>query len=180
MTSPPTSFINKLWKKYPVQLKRDTQDWLLTGKRRAFVEIAKSQKEEDGPWNTATKMTTAGIPVLGRVPAGVPTVQDEDIIDYIQIPGMHMETFAVIISGESMMPTLRDGDFGLFMFTSDIKSGDIVVANNEFNETMVKRYRLKNGEQFLMSDNAEYQPITPNEHFRIVGKITGVWRNIKI
>lgn len=45
---------------------------------------------------------------------------------------------------------------------------------------MLKRYREKDGKIYLTSDNYEYPTITPNEHYKIIGKVIAVWRKIKI
>ena len=53
------------------------------------------------------------IPVLGRVVAGVPIEAVEDVLGYEEIPRRLASTgefFALRVRGDSMLPTLRDGD----------------------------------------------------------------------
>lgn len=44
---------------------------------------------------------------------------------------------------------------------------------------MVKRYREKDGKQYLVSENTAYKAVEPNEHYRIVGKVVDMWRRLK-
>ena len=126
-----------------------------------------------------TEPITSGIPVLARVPAGPPAELSPDV-ERISVPGVEVDTYAVIVNGDSMSPGIIDGDYALFVYTNNIESGDIVVANNEYGEAMIKRYRLKGDEKLLTSDNPNYPTITPTEDFRIIGKVIKVWRDVKI
>lgn len=55
------------------------------------------------------------------------------------------------------------------------------MVNNEFGDSMIKRYRVKpDGEVGLFSDNPEYPSFKPNEHYRILGKVLLAWRKIKV
>lgn len=144
-------------------------NWLLTGEGEMF---------ESPPIKNLIPVRV--IPVLGRVPAGIPDIVEENVIEYIRCPEAPENSYAVIAKGESMAPTIRDGDYIIFTFGGNIVSGDIIIVNNEWGETMLKRYREKEGKVFLTSDNPEYPTITPNEHYKIIGKVVAVWRRIKI
>ncbi|NOZ67971.1 MAG: helix-turn-helix domain-containing protein [Deferribacteres bacterium] len=124
---------------------------------------------------------TESIPVLGRVPAGFPEhIPESDIIDYINIPEVPKGAYALIVKGDSMSPTFRDGDYVIFRPNEEIRSGDIVIVNNEWGESMIKRYREKDGEKFLVSDNPEYPTLKPNRHYQIMGKVIKGWRPLKV
>jgi len=128
----------------------------------------------------AAALATRAIPVLGKVPAGFPNECREEIIEYISLPNIPAGAYALIIHGESMSPTIRNGDYVIFLPGADaVKSGDVVIVNNEWGESMCKRYREKDDEQLLVSDNAEYQAVKPNSHFEILGKVIKVWRDIR-
>ena len=106
------------------------------------------------------------IPVLGRISAGFPNIAVEEILEYISIPGTPENSFALIVKGASMEPTFRDGD-------------DVLIVLDTWGEAMVKRMKEKEGRRFLTSDNPAYPIIEPNEHYRIVGRVVKVWRDIK-
>ncbi len=121
------------------------------------------------------------VPLLGRVPAGFPEqIPSEEIVDYINLPLSPKDSYALLVKGESMAPTIRDGDYILFIPRNDIKSGDILVVLNEWGEALLKRYRMKEGKPILISDNPDYPPVEPNKHYKIVGKVVKVWREIKL
>ena len=122
---------------------------------------------------------TAPVPVLGRVPAGFPDTIAEEIIEYISLPDAPKNSYALKVKGDSMLPTIREGDYVIFINDGDIKHGDVVVVNNEFGDSMIKRYRKKGAEVFFVSDNPEYKPFQPNEHYRIIGKVVDIWSRRK-
>lgn len=143
--------------------------WLLTGEGSMFKKLPISEAEP-------TKL----IPVLGRVPAGFPENVSEEVIEYISLPSAPPGSYALVVKGDSMSPGIRDGDYVLFIQDGDYKNGDVIVVNNEFGESMIKRYRLKDGEVWLFSDNPEYPSFRPNEQYRMIGRVVKAWREIKI
>lgn len=80
------------------------------------------------------------IPVLGTIPAGIPLEAVEDIIDYEEIsPEMASkgEYFALKVKGNSMLPTIKDGDVVIIKKQDDADSGKIcVVMINGFDATL--------------------------------------------
>lgn len=80
------------------------------------------------------------IPVLGTIPAGIPLEAIEDIIDYEEIsPEMASkgEYFALKVKGNSMLPTIKDGDVVIIKKQDDADSGKIcVVMINGFDATL--------------------------------------------
>ena len=116
------------------------------------------------------------VPVInGHVPAGFPDIplQQEQIVDYLYLPDIPKNSLAIKVKGESMSPTIRDDDYVVFVPAgiADLTNGDVVIVRNEWNELVVKRFRIKNGEIYLTSDNPEYPTIKPNENYKIVGKV---------
>lgn len=77
-----------------------------------------------------------------------------------------------------MEPNIKHDDYVLFVINQEIQAGDVVIINNEWGETMVKRYQIKGDEQFLISDNPEFPTFKANDHYRIVGKVIDVWRKV--
>ena len=118
------------------------------------------------------------VPLLGRVPAGIPEQIEEQVEDYVAFPGVAQGTYALRAHGESMVPAIRHDDFVLFRIDQDARPGHVVVVNNEFGESMLKRLREKDGELWLTSDNPEYPAVRPNDHYRIMGVVVRVIRDI--
>ena len=118
------------------------------------------------------------VPLLGRVPAGIPEQIEEQVEDYVSFPGVSDGTYALRAHGESMVPSIRHDDFVLFRIDQDVRPGQVVVVNNEFGESMLKRLKEKNGELWLTSDNPEYPAVRPNAHYRIMGVVVRVIRDV--
>jgi len=70
------------------------------------------------------------------------------------------KTDIVRVSGNSMYPTINDGDFMFVERGTEPNNGDMVIARLE-NELYVKRFHKEpfGGDIRLISDNTEYKPI---------------------
>ncbi len=143
--------------------------WLLAGE---------GEKLERQPLTEAIAITQ--IPILGKISSDFPEHVSEEITEYISLPDVPEGAYALVIKGESMSPTIRDGDYVIFMPIEDIRNGEMIVVNNEWGETILRRYRKKNGEVFLVSDNPEYPIFKLTEKYKIMGKVIVVWRKVKI
>ncbi len=120
------------------------------------------------------------IPVLGKVPAGFPEqIPNDEIIEYLNLPDAPKGAYALLVKGDSMSPTIQEGDYVLFINNGEYKPGDVLICLNEWGDTMVKRLRVKEGQKVLASDNPKYKPIIPNKHFKIIGKVTDIWSRKK-
>jgi repressor LexA len=142
--------------------------WLLTGEGDMLGEPS-----------ALNTIPVSNIPVLGRVPSGFPDRVSEEIIEYISLPKIPSGAYALIVKGNSMGPNIKDGDYAIFIPNSNIENGDIVVAIDEWGESMLKRYRTKDDEVLLVSDNPEYPTHRLTEKNKIVGKVIDIWRRIK-
>ena len=146
-------------------------EWLETGEGEIFTQVVGRPVQG--------KITIHEIPVLGRISAGFPNIAAEEIIEYISIPGTPENSFALVVKGASMEPTFRDGDYVLFVENGEYKTNDVLIVLDEWGEAMIKRMKEKEGKRFLTSDNPAYPVVEPNEHYRIIGKVVKVWRDIK-
>lgn len=110
----------------------------------------------------STKKTNR-IPVLGRIPAGVPLEMIEDILDYEELADDMLrggkEYFALKVSGDSMYPEYLNGDVLIVLKQNDCESGqDCVVAVNGDDATFKRVYKL-NGGITLQPLNNQYVPV---------------------
>lgn len=92
------------------------------------------------------------IPVLGRVPAGVPVEAVEDVIEMLELDAPMANDgnayFALLVTGDSMVPEYRDGDIVIVRVQSTAETGDDVVAYVDGSDATLKRFtRTVNGVQ---------------------------------
>ncbi|MDK2952023.1 MAG: repressor LexA [Kosmotogales bacterium] len=123
------------------------------------------------------------IPVLGRVAAGSGVICEEDIIDYIKLPHFIKVDFCLQIAGDSMEPTLNNGDIIGIKIQSFAPNNAISIVRIRENEGVVKRFSKTANGIILTSDNPGYSPIiiSPSEwenECGIVGVVVGRWQKI--
>lgn len=97
------------------------------------------------------------IPVLGRVVAGIPIEAVEEILDYEEItPELAAtgEFFALQVKGDSMLPTLKDGDVVIVRKQSTVDSGDIAIVLVNGNDATVKEIKESPAGITLIGHNA--------------------------
>lgn len=81
--------------------------------------------------------------------------------------------FGIRIAGDSMEPTINDGDIVFVHKTSSLKNNEIGIFMLDVSEAVCKRY-LKNGKAVeLRSDNPAYAPLIlkPHQQLGIVGRV---------
>lgn len=113
---------------------------------------------------TAVK-TAVRIPVLGRVPAGIPIEAIEEILDWEEIPADwedgDRKYFSTIVKGDSMYPKYQEGDVIIVRKQETCESGqDCVVYVNGYDATLKKVILLGDGGIRLQPFNQAYNPRT--------------------
>jgi repressor LexA len=122
----------------------------------------------------------AGVPLVGRVAAGVPLLAEENVQDTIDIPrflGEEGACFALRVTGSSMINAgILDGDIVVVRQQETADDGDIVVALLE-DEATLKRFYRESDQIRLQPENDAMEPILTRDP-RIVGRVTGVLRRL--
>ena len=129
------------------------------------------------------KRNARTVPVLGRVPAGVPTLAIEEmegefLLDNSLVSGEGC--FFLHISGESMVEeSILDGDYALVKPQPVAENGDIVVAMID-GEATLKRFRRDETRIVLEPANKNMKPVVlekgGEEEISIAGKVVAVLR----
>ncbi len=151
----------------------------VTGKRASRTLIIPSQKG-------ARRGEPAGIPLVGRIAAGVPITaveNHEDTIplrpDWLGTGGQ--EVFALRVRGDSMIDAhIVDGDLVLVRKQETAGSGEIVAAMLD-GEATVKRFAREGGAVVLRPEHPTMKPIVVESgrgDFRILGKVVGIVRQM--
>lgn len=120
------------------------------------------------------------INVLGHVAAGIPIDAIEDIIDTEEITEELARTgefFGLKIKGDSMTPTICDGDTVIVRLQDDAETGDTVIATINGDEATCKRIRKYKDGIELISNNPSYAPFDFSNNeivekpVKIIGKV---------
>jgi repressor LexA len=121
-----------------------------------------------------------GIPVLGRVAAGVPLLAVEHREDIFPLPADFTgegEFFILTVRGDSMIEAgMLEDDMVVVRRQPDADNGDIIVALLE-DEATVKRFFRENGRIRLQPENSRLEPIYTRD-IQILGKVIGLVRKI--
>ena len=129
------------------------------------------------------------IPILGKVPAGIPIEAIEDIIGYEEIPYDWIKNgnkyFALKVNGDSMYPDYRTGDVIIIKQQPDCESGDDCVVMVNGDDATFKRVIKQEKNLILKPLNNEYEPYSFDEYdimtkpVRVVGVAIEVRRKLK-
>ena len=127
-----------------------------------------------------------GVPIVGRVAAGLPITAIENLDGYLDVDsifndGVH---FAIEVKGDSMQEAgIFDGDYVIVRQQEDASSGDTIVAYvGEDEEATVKILRKRGRMIELEPRNPAYKSIRINprhEKIRIAGKVVGLVRRLR-
>ena len=121
------------------------------------------------------------IPLFERISAGPGAFSDDEITDYIVLPGLKNSSslFAVNVVGDSMEPTIKDGSIIICKKNIEIRNGEIGAFFID-DQAYVKRLKITKNYIALISDNPNYAPIYigPGENFHAVGKVIKVLSDI--
>ncbi|OHB60000.1 MAG: repressor LexA [Planctomycetes bacterium GWF2_42_9] len=132
-----------------------------------------------------SKEEPAGLPIVGRVAAGVPILADENITDYIDVGDLvkkqHKDAFILQIVGDSMINDgIMNGDYVIVKPQNTIENGQIGVAIIE-DEATVKRIFVKASKVVLKPSNPKYKEMVykhGDPNVRIAGIVIGCFRRI--
>lgn len=126
------------------------------------------------------------IPLVGKVAAGYNCHAEENITEYIRTDADSLKTgydyFWLEVKGDSMEPTIQEGDLVLVQEQDTLDSDcfAVVIVDNE--DGLVKKVCIDSGKVVLFSINPYYPPRTFEKEdmnrIRIVGKVVEVKRRL--
>jgi len=122
----------------------------------------------------------AGLPVVGQVAAGAPMLAEENIEDYVAVPGIaggDEGEFVLRVKGDSMKDAgILEGDHVVVRRTDSATNGEIVVALVD-DEATVKRFFKEEDHVRLQPENEALQPILVTD-VEVLGRVVGVCRRV--
>lgn len=132
------------------------------------------------------KKRPSGIPLLGRIAAGLPSEASPEVEQYLPIDPTYFgirersKAFAVRVTGNSMIGrNIFDGDIVLLEQGSSPQNGEIVAALID-NESTLKTLVRKKGKVWLRAENQLYPDLIPALDLRIQGVARAVIRFLSI
>src|SRR2546428_3650352 len=162
------------------------QDHIAALERKGYLQKKRFQSRTlSVPASSRQRFAEGGIPIVGRVAAGLPLLAQENIEDMIQLPKdwAPAGAFLLKVQGDSMEGAhILDGDYVLVHPQQTALNGEIVVALIGDEGTVKSFYRNERGIT-LKAENPKYEPIeierSEATSFKIVGKVMGVLRVMK-
>jgi repressor LexA len=122
-----------------------------------------------------------GLPLVGSVAAGQPILAEENIEDYVEVPGEaggDRGEFLLKVRGDSMIEAgILDGDYVVVRRQDDARDGEIIVALVE-EEATVKTFYREDGHIRLQPENREMAPIIV-EDVDVQGRVVGLLRSMR-
>lgn len=149
--------------------------------------LTRGERISRGIGTVPARGRAAGIPILGRVAAGVPALAEESIDGHLETEGMFGDPaglFALRVRGDSMIGAgILEGDYVVVRSQERASTGDIVVGLLE-DEATVKYFRPRGSHIELVAANPAYPPIVVGQGgdgdptFRVLGVVTGLLRTL--
>ncbi|WP_150463058.1 transcriptional repressor LexA [Nesterenkonia ebinurensis] len=131
-------------------------------------------------YRAETDSRTADVPVVGRIAAGGPILAEQQVEDVMPLPRQltgEGELFMLQVRGDSMIDAgIFEDDWVVVRRQQDADNGDIVAALLE-DEATVKVLKRRDGHQWLLPQNTQYEPIL-GDHATIMGKVVTVLRSL--
>ena len=125
-------------------------------------------------------VSPSGLPLVGQVAAGSPTLADENIEDYVEVPGIaggDEGEFLLRVKGDSMKNAgILEGDHVVVRRQDSASNGEIIVALVE-DEATVKRFFKEDDHIRLQPENEALDPILV-EDVEVLGRVVGVCRRV--
>lgn len=103
-------------------------------------------------------MIHAAVPILGNIACGQRITPDTTPEGYADLPDGVRADFALRCKGDSMEPTLIDGDLVLIRQQPEVEPGQIAAVSIGDETTLKHVYPQKDG-LLLVADNPQYPPI---------------------
>ena len=122
------------------------------------------------------------VPLVGSIACGTPITAEQNIESYIGVPAAWHADFALTCHGDSMAPTIRDGDIVCIRKQPQVEQGEIAAVRIG-EEATLKHFHRQGGTVMLLADNAAICPPmvytgAQLEEIQIEGKAVGFCRGL--
>lgn len=143
-------------------------------RRRGLLAQSSRRARSLTPKQNAVSLQMLRIPLMGSIPAGMPTDQQQESDESVNIDAEALRIsktaniFALHVRGNSMEnAAIIDGDTAVIE-SCEARDKDIVAALID-GEVTLKRYLVENGKPFLRAENDEFSDLIPAQELIIQG-----------
>ena len=122
------------------------------------------------------------VPLVGSIACGTPILAEQNIESYIGVPAAWRADFALTCHGDSMSPTICDGDIVCIRCQPEVEQGEIAAVRIG-EEATLKHFHRQGETVMLLADNAAVCPpmifAGPQlEEIQIEGRAVGFCRGL--
>ena len=121
------------------------------------------------------------VPLVGQIACGQPITAEENLEGYVSIPAEWHATFTLMCKGDSMEPTIHDGDLVAIRKDVEVENGEIAAVRIE-DEATLKHVYLHSDYIELRPENPAYSSIIRRKEemndVAIEGKAVGLCRGL--
>lgn len=165
------------------ELRKKTLLSALPARARSLKLTSKAQKllsRLDNDILNPCSRPQAGIPLAGKVAAGIPieAVENLESLSLNSFFGNSNDVFALEVTGDSMIgDNIRNGDYVICRRTALTNNGQLVIAIVDEQEATLKRFYRENSKVRLQPANDDYDPIY-SDNCRIEAVVVGLVRKL--
>lgn len=124
-------------------------------------DVSLDEFTDDSPLRDLDGLTPIkrdAVPILGNISCGERVTPDTNPEGYADLPdGVHAD-FALRCKGDSMIPTLQDGDLVLIRQQPGVENGQIAAVDVNGETTLKHVYQQPDG-LLLTAENAKFAPV---------------------
>jgi len=122
------------------------------------------------------------VPLVGSIACGTPITAEQNIERYIGVPAAWRADFALTCHGDSMSPTICDGDIVCIRCQPEVEQGEIAAVRIG-GEATLKHFHRQGDAVMLLADNAAVCPPMiftglQLEELHIEGRAVGLCRGL--
>ena len=132
-----------------------------------YFGITKSASVDDAPMTSLQKPVVppgfmpmpemVQVPLIGSIACGTPITAEQNIKSYVGVPAAWRADFALECHGDSMAPTICDGDVVCIRSQPEVEQGQIAAVRIG-EEATLKHCYYQNGVVQLIADNPSVCP----------------------
>ena len=117
-------------------------------------------KETSTPDNVFPYDPSEKVPLIGSIACGTPILAEENVSDYVDLPGHIRADYALICKGDSMINAgIQDGDVVYIRKQQEVENGQIAAVLVDSEEATLKRFYRVNEKVTLNAENPIYPPM---------------------